>query len=584
MDISTHFDQEALSDVILHVRSTSDDHARIDPDSRKRPRPEDEPSSERSFHMHKIILFQSPYFEKLHGWKAGCAGSAAAPASSGPPAPPPPTGTAEEQDQVSAGPRVLTPPSGEPHSPPPGAAEEQGQASSGPHLPLPSEDALAELHVGPLPGKAAEPLEPAAAPSASCAALPTVCAACAARAEQVVLAGAACSACAARAVELVLHVEECDLEAVELLLKCLYKVELSEEARGNGQLLLQVYCLEDKYKIPAACMEPVLAALSAFQAKDIDLALLLHVYSLPDQLLEAASLLEIAAVCKQKLLLLFGDVPAMIIDAELRQQFCALPYAAVLAWLRSDDLKVHSESCVLLLLTAWVRSEDNSACSPEQLEQLAHSVRVKHLSATYLHGVLPDLKWFQDCCSEDARFLSALNMETATGRRCFGWTGPASWIAVQRSGTAMPESAIIAWDLGSDELEGLDAAADAGLYSPTGAYLNGVFFGLVLRTEEAEEEVEGVDVEGITLGMYLAVNTVKMNRILGCWGKDKIFCLFKAELWGGGEFGLGLDDLESHAQFGSHDILHRSGATIAELVAPSLVEGRLHLKAVITAA
>ena len=38
------------------------------------------------------------------------------------------------------------------------------------------------------------------------------------------------------------HVEECELEAMELLLKSFYKadLELTEEARGNGHLLLQV--------------------------------------------------------------------------------------------------------------------------------------------------------------------------------------------------------------------------------------------------------------------------------------------------------------------------------------------------------
>ena len=35
-------------------------------------------------------------------------------------------------------------------------------------------------------------------------------------------------------------VEECELDAAELLLKCLYKAELPEEARGNGRLMLQV--------------------------------------------------------------------------------------------------------------------------------------------------------------------------------------------------------------------------------------------------------------------------------------------------------------------------------------------------------
>ena len=50
----------------------------------------------------------------------------------------------------------------------------------------------------------------------------------------------ASSSCASS--ELVEHVEECELEAMELLLKSMYMAdpELPEEARGNGKLLLQV--------------------------------------------------------------------------------------------------------------------------------------------------------------------------------------------------------------------------------------------------------------------------------------------------------------------------------------------------------
>ena len=81
------------------------------------------------------------------------------------------------------------------------------------------------------------------------------------RAELPLLTGAVGAAGAARStLELVEHVEECELEAVELLLKCLYRAELSQEARSDGVLLLRVYRLKDKYK-SAACMEPVLAAL-----------------------------------------------------------------------------------------------------------------------------------------------------------------------------------------------------------------------------------------------------------------------------------------------------------------------------------
>ena len=280
---------------------------------------------------------------------------------------------------------------------------------------------------------------------------------------------------------------------MELLLKCLYRTELSQEARSDGVLLLRVYRLEDMYKIPAACMEPISAALSAFQAaKDINLALLSHVYGLPAQLLEAPPLQKIAAACKLKLVEIFGDIPSVITNLEQRQKFCALPHVAVLDWLQSDNLKVHSESCVLLLLSAWVDSMEPPECSPDELTQLAHGIRVECLSATYLHSVLPDLKWFQEGCSDKLGFLRGMLLQKAIGGPHIEWEGPAAWIAGKRRGTAMPRSVTLAWDLGPEELGPLNTAAaeESGRFSPGSAYLNGVFYKVLVDREEQEESEE----------------------------------------------------------------------------------------------
>ena len=329
-------------------------------------------------------------------------------------------------------------------------------------------------------------------------------------------------------------------------------------------------------------MDPILAALeSAVGAKDIDLALLSDVFSLPAGLLESPPLEEVDASCKQKLLELFSDIPSVIADLEQRRQFCALPYAAVLAWLQSDDLKVHSESCVLFLLTAWVNSKEHPACRAHEKKQLAHGVRVKHLSPTYLHSVLPDLKWFQDTCSpKEVGLLRALLVQSGhAGSSCL-WSGPKTWSADERTGTAaMPAPTDIEWSLGAAEHVALDGGQlNGNIFSPDKAYLNGVFYKLCAKKyAEAKGDI-------VSLGVFLHVDSGEMRSVLNFWDPERQPCLFEAELWAGGSVRHWIRHVSTSSGIGFPDLLGRSGATIAEVVAPSLSEGHLSLKVVIKAA
>ena len=142
--------------------------------------------------------------------------------------------------------------------------------------------------------------------------------------------------------ELVEHVEEGELEAVVISLKCLYRAGLPEATLlGDARLLLQVYRMADKYKVPAPCMEPIVAALTALPAEALDFAMLRDVYSMLPGLQEAQPLRPIMLACRARLVQLFGDIPAVIIDdGGLKQQFYTLPHAAVLAWSTADNLKV----------------------------------------------------------------------------------------------------------------------------------------------------------------------------------------------------------------------------------------------------
>ena len=618
MDHLRRFNSKALSDVILHVRTTVVASENTCPNRSR----SEEISNARSFYLHKAILFQMPYFERLCGWNAARASNLA---------------------QASLSPAVQS---------------EEPAAALNPEPPRLGFSWLSHLVLRLLwPRQPRPPSGHAAAPSGH-------------------------AASSART-ELVERMEDCELEAFELLLICLYKEELPEEARVNFGLMLQVYRLADKYGVPAPCLRLILSAVTAFEARDVDLPLMCAAYSLPAGLLDVPPLHNIIAACKRRLaewfsdvpsaitdlglqrrfcalpyaavrawlqsgdlkehsescifllisawvnskehpacnsyqlkqlahgvrvdklneehlhlfspafkwfMELFSNVPSVITDLEQRRQFCALPYATVLAWLRSDDLEVHSESCVLLLLSAWVNSKEHPACSPAELKQLAHSVRVAHLSEVYLHCVLPDLKWFMHSCdSNHSRLLRIIQLRKNGPDAAYGdWTGPPAWISEKRKGTALPDSTAIIWELDRLSVTGLDAiAVDTSrryLFSPDSAYLNGIFYRVIVERQTSQCCCNKCSKAAVTLGLYVHPYVQAMQAALGFWDCGRHPCFYSGELSASTVMQT-LDPVVSGSSacvpWGIHDILGRSSATIAEVVAPFLVDGRLSLKAVI---
>ncbi len=170
---------------------------------------------------------------------------------------------------------------------------------------------------------------------------------------------------AAGRMELTEHVEEGEMEAAEMVLRCLYNAagELSQQAHGRGELLLKMHRLADKYELPSRCMESIVGGLSALTPDQVDLRLLPAVYALPPALLGSEALRPLLATCQLALEDLFGgddaelgeavvrmfrDVPAIISSTELKAAFCSLPFIAVLyLWVVS----VSSKTIYIMLIT-----------------------------------------------------------------------------------------------------------------------------------------------------------------------------------------------------------------------------------------
>ena len=177
---------------------------------------------------------------------------------------------------------------------------------------------------------------------------------------------------------------------------------------------------------------------------------------------------------QQFLVTVFGDVPAIIASAEQLCEFCLLPHTAVLVWARADNLRVHSENCVVLLLSAWIHAygnvhgaaleDDMEASSDDEDDknahlyvELANCVRVLQLSPSYLQHIVPKLSWFQGC--RGIKFLPHLQLQKSAGldvdvqgSSARDFCAP-SWLANAREAADSMPSSSTEWVVKSAELE-----------------------------------------------------------------------------------------------------------------------------------
>ncbi len=230
---------------------------------------------------------------------------------------------------------------------------------------------------------------------------------------------------------------------------------------------------------------------------------------------------------------------------------------------QADNLKVHSENCVVFLLSAWAKSFA-SYCSAQQLEQLADHVRVAHLSPSYLHTVLPNLEWFKR-----ADQLRHFLLCQATNGEC-SRTLPQQWTSKPRDRTmaALPATALnTTWTL--EQIESLDRPFATNSRSANYVYANGFLFCLEIAPR--------ISLQGLahtkTLGLALCIDTASM--ISG----SAVTVSFDLQAAARIRLSFLRRTLVSPDGYGMHDCLGRSGPTIKDVVTPILVDGKLQVSA-----
>ena len=238
------------------------------------------------------------------------------------------------------------------------------------------------------------------------------------------------------------------------------------------------------YSLQPCLIAAVVSALSAL--KTVDLDLLKDAHRVPPSLREEDSLKQLIQKCELKLVKIFGDVPSVIVDAGQRGSFLELPHAAVLSWLKADNLKVHSESCVVLLLAAWVKANEGSTSS-EDLKQFAQNIRVKHLSPSYLHGILLDLPWFMSSLEKGGiAFLRGIQAAGRSFSGMFGWSSPGAWISKPCLRTTQIPTTTIILTVGPEQLAEMESGKCC---ESEDVYHDGVFRFLQFKKRRMMEDV-----------------------------------------------------------------------------------------------
>ena len=381
--------------------------------------------------------------------------------------------------------------------------------------------------------------------------------------------------------------EESDLAALQLMLKCMYCTNSSNPLiylpgdDADVTLLLRAFRLGDEYQLPDPCMAMLHSFLSNVDVSGFDYASIAELYSsVPASVFDNPRLADLqASSWGQRLVQLFGDVYNLISDQwditiapigaiNIWEEFCKLPYAAVLAWARRDDLK-SSEDSVLYLMSCWINEKGGAAAySRQYLTELACSIRVNNLSQFYLQFVMPNLKWISSGVSDYEKLLSLLQLRrgstSASTSDPDGWEGPPAWMKparVMQFGSTVKQDA--EFELGAVEFDRLQQ--DESLSLPVAP---DCIFYLV----ELKKHIVG---DRCTLNVTLTQD----NKQLECMGIDRNVCsgwpsIYTARVLMGGACVAKLDRT-CYGPTGICDICQRSGATVRDIVEP-LLDGEGH--------
>ena len=183
-----------------------------------------------------------------------------------------------------------------------------------------------------------------------------------------------------------------EAQAAEDVLRNIYDGGVGQPASdADVRHLFSMFVIADRLEV-ASVRDAVLTHAKPASVDDVNFVLTRARQAAPS-LWRHAQMLKLRDACSQHVLSVFGDVAAVLHEnGTLLAQFRGLCFQAVSEFAHSDQLRVHSETDVLVLLSAWVRA--NEGCGESQLESLMRWVlRPLHLSASYFANLATLAPW-----------------------------------------------------------------------------------------------------------------------------------------------------------------------------------------------
>ena len=193
-----------------------------------------------------------------------------------------------------------------------------------------------------------------------------------------------------KTIRVVVHADEA--QAAEDVLRSIYHNGVPQPASGaDVPHMFRMFVIADRLEV-VSVRNAVLALAKPTSVEDVNFVFA-KARQVAPSLWHHPQMLKLRTMCTQHTVSLFGDVTAVLHEnGVLLSLFRGLCFEAVSEFAKSDHLRVHSETDILVLLSAWIRT--NEGCSESQLKMLMWwALRPLHLSASYFANLATVAPW-----------------------------------------------------------------------------------------------------------------------------------------------------------------------------------------------